>query len=174
MNFSNQNVSPDKLPTVTDVVFRPLEKDYLTVKQISLSITLFILFAIAALLFYFIDSIQLPIIIYPALALFILFSVFLFLSTGFSFKYSGYALREKDLLYRSGWLTRKERVAILNRVQHVSVQSGPFERKFGLSAVSIFTAGASEADFTIKGITKQTAQNIKEWISTKQNDDLNQ
>jgi len=46
------------------------------------------------------------------------------------------------------------------------------ERKFGLSSVSLYTAGASDADFTIRGIKMETAQQIKEWVSKKLNDDI--
>jgi len=65
------------------------------------------------------------------------------------------------------------RAVPLKRIQHVSVQSGPIERKFGLASISIYTAGSEEADFTIKGITEPTAQQIKEWISTQLNGELN-
>ncbi|MBK7123972.1 MAG: PH domain-containing protein [Chitinophagaceae bacterium] len=41
---------------------------------------------------------------------------------------------------------------------HVSVQSGPIERKFGLASISIYTAGSDEADLTIRGINTETAQ----------------
>lgn len=174
MSFTNQNIRPDDLPTIEEVTFHPLENDYLKAERISFSIAIVIFLAIAIPLFYFIDKIQSPLIVLGTLALFLFLAILFYISIGIDFKYSGYALRERDLLYRSGWFIRKVRVVMINRIQHVSVQSGPIERKFGLSSVSIYTAGASEADFTIKGISGQTAQNIKEWISNKLNGDINQ
>lgn len=171
MNFTNSPISPDELPTMADVAFHPLEKDFLVVERISLFIPLSIFLGIGASFFYFIENLQEPFIISVAVIVYVLIAVLRFLSISISFKYSGYALREKDVLYRSGWLKRKIRVVMLNRIQHVSVQSGPLERRFGLSSVSIFTAGSSEADFTINGITEHTAQRIKEWISTETNGD---
>lgn len=167
MNFSNDIISPNELPTIENVTFHPLEKDYLLVDRITLLMTQLIFLAIAIPLFMVVDKIQEPAIIIIAIFLFILFSTLSFVSTSIGFKYSGYALRERDLLFRSGWLKRRVRIVVRNRIQHVSVQSGPLERKFGLSSVSIFTAGSSEADFTIKGIKEQTALGIKEWISTE-------
>src|SRR5690606_29695002 len=169
MNFTNNLISPEDLPTLEDVVFHPLVRDFLIVERISLLISMSILLGIGVLFFYFIDDIQQPVFIAAATIIYVLIVLLRIISINISYNYSGYALREKDILFRNGWLKRKTRVVMLNRVQHVSVQSGPLERRFGLSSVSIFTAGSSEADFTINGITEQTAQRIKEWISTESN-----
>jgi len=165
MDFSNRNISPEELPSIKDVSFHPLEKDFLLVERVSLLIFQMILLILAVPLFYFIKEIQDHKIIIITSSIFLILSLLSHISKTLSFKYSGYALRERDLLFRSGWLKRKIRIVVRNRIQHVSVQSGPIERKFGLSSVSIFTAGSSEADFTIKGIKERTAQEIKEWIS---------
>jgi membrane protein YdbS with pleckstrin-like domain len=173
MDFANKMISPLELPSIAEVTFHPLEKNYLLVKRISFFITIGILLVLAVLLFYILEEIQDPFIISMAIMLFILFSILSYVSTSLSFKYSGYALREKDLLFRSGWIIRRVRIVMCSRIQHVSIQSGPMERKFGLSSVSIFTAGSSEADFTIKGITEQTAQRIKEGVNSEVNGNLN-
>ena len=165
MDFTNSIITPEELPTISDVSFHPLEKDYLLVERVSLLIFQMILLIIAVSVFYFVEEIQRLNIIIPSIMLFLLFVVMTHISKTLSFKYSGYALRERDLLFRSGWLRRRLRIVVKSRVQHVSIQSGPIERRFGLSSVSIFTAGSSEADFTIKGIKEQRAQEMKEWIS---------
>lgn len=164
MDFSNQTISPDDLPSVEAVTFHPLENDYLLVERISFFLGQAIIIAIAVPVFLLVDPLQDAKVLAIFIALFLCLSVLSFVSTGLSFKYSGYALRERDLLFKSGWLKRRIRIVVRSRIQHVSVQSGPIERKFGLSSVSIFTAGSSEADFTIKGIKEQTALGIKEWI----------
>ena len=174
MNFSNQNISPAELPTIEEVSFHPLEKEYLLVERISFAITIVIVLAGTFPFFYFIDFLQEPVIIIITLILFTLFSVVTWFSTGVDFRYSGYALREKDLLYRSGWFIRKQKVVMLSRIQHISVQSGPIERKFGLASISIYTAGASQADFKIKGIKEETARDIKEWVSKQTDGDRKQ
>src|SRR5688500_13683010 len=104
-----------------------------------------------------------------AIAGFIILSGLRWLVDTGSFKYRGYAIRDKDVLFRPGWLVRKVRRVPLNRVQHVSVQSGPIERLYKLASVSIYTAGAGAADFTIRGIREDKAQQIKEWISNQLN-----
>jgi hypothetical protein len=173
MDFTNNNILSEELPTVEKVVFEPLEKDYLKVSRIAFMISGSIVLIIGIALFYFIKPIQLPVAIYTSAGVFILLSVVGWLSNNMGFKYSGYALRERDILFRRGWFVRKTRAIPLKRIQHVSVQSGPIERKFGLSSISIYTAGSEEADFTINGITEQRAQQIKQWISTQLNGELN-
>ncbi|HEX8333749.1 MAG TPA: PH domain-containing protein [Segetibacter sp.] len=173
MNFSNKDVLPGELPTIELVDFNPLEKDYLKVSRIAFLISGSIVLIIGIAAFYFIKAIQLPIAIYTSAGVFIGLSFIGWLSNNIGFKHSGYALRERDILFRRGWFIRKTRAVPLKRIQHVSVQSGPIERRFGLSSISIYTAGSEEADFTINGITEQRAQQIKEWISTQLNGELN-
>jgi membrane protein YdbS with pleckstrin-like domain len=172
MNFSNLNVSPDELPSVETAAFNPLEKNYLKAERITFFISTVVLVLAGVAVFYFVERIQTRAIIYTAIAVFVVISVLGWLSDSIGFKYSGYALRDRDVLIRKGWLIRKVGVVPLNRIQHVSIQSGPIERKFGLASVSIYTAGSDDADVTIKGITEETAQKIKEWISNQLNGDI--
>lgn len=174
MNFSNLNVVPTELPTIEEIPFRPLEKDYLLVERISAGITFSVILVIVISVFYFIESIQETLTMLLAGGVLILIFALSFVSTTISFKYSGYALRERDILFKSGWIIRKTRIVMLNRIQHVSVQSGPIERKYSLSSVSIYTAGSSQADFTISGISEETALRIKQWISTNMNGSSNE
>lgn len=171
MNFTNSQVNTDELPAVEEVVFSPLERDYFTVERISLVIAMGILLLIGGVFFLAVDQLQDPLKIAGAALVFALFVVFNLVAIQVNYKYSGYALREKDILYRSGWLQRKTRIVMISRIQHVSVQSGPLERRFGLASVSVFTAGSAAADFTIKGIKEETAQKIKAWISIEPNED---
>jgi membrane protein YdbS with pleckstrin-like domain len=171
MNFTNSIIDPDGLPTVEEVDFTPLARDYLTVERISLVIAMGILLAIGLSFFFSIERLHDPIIILSAAAVYGLFVTINVVAMHINYKYSGYALREKDILYRSGWLQRRTRIVMINRIQHVSVQSGPLERRLGLSSVSVFTAGSAAADFTIKGIKEETAQKIKAWINTELKED---
>jgi membrane protein YdbS with pleckstrin-like domain len=173
MFFVNNSISSEQLPTIDNVVFEPLERNYLKVSRIVFMISGSIVLIIGVAFFYFIKETRVPIAMYSCAGAFIVLSILGWLSTNISFEHSGYALRERDILFRRGWFIRKTRAVPLKRIQHVSVQSGPVERKFGLSSISIYTAGSEEADFTINGITEQRAQQIKEWISTQLNGELN-
>lgn len=172
LSFTNQSLSPDELPTLEAIEFHALETAYLKVERITVLITLSVILTAGVSMTLIFSSVMDTMMVVGASVIFLLFAILLFVSTELSFKYSGYALREKDVIYRSGWIVRKERIVMLNRIQHVSIQSGPLERKFGLSSVSLYTAGASDADFTIRGIKTETAQQIKDWVSKKLNDDI--
>ncbi len=169
MHFTNIEIPVTGLPAFAEVSLHKLEREYLVVQRITVAITFTILLLGLGALFYFVDDLQKAKYILIAVAAFVLLSVLSWISTTLSYQYSGYAFREKDVLFRSGWFIRKTRIVSLNRVQHVSVQSGPIERRFHLASVSIFTAGAEQADFTIHGLTNDTAVQIKNWIANQLN-----
>jgi membrane protein YdbS with pleckstrin-like domain len=158
---------------VEDVPFQPLERNYLKVERITFFITSFIFLAAGIVAFYFIESIQLASIIFISAALFMLARIIGWIADTLNYRFSGYALRQQDILYRKGWFIRKTRVVPVNRIQHVSVQSGPIERMYKLASVSIYTAGSDHADFTIRGINEQTASQIKDWITGQMNESHN-
>ena len=57
-----------------------------------------------------------------------------------------------------------------SRIQHVEIDESVFSRLFKLASISVFTAGDSSDDLVIKGLSKEKALQIKEFISTKVND----
>lgn len=173
MEFSNTQLSTQNLPAIEGVDFRPLEKTYLAVSRLTFIIFFLVTLLIGVAAFSFFEQLRTPLLMYSLAAGFIVLSVILWMAISISFTYSGYALREKDILFRRGWLIRKTSAIPLKRVQHVSVQSGPLERRYGLASISIYTAGSDEADLSIRGITTETAQQIKEWISNQLNGAIN-
>ncbi|MCY7421959.1 MAG: PH domain-containing protein [Chitinophagaceae bacterium] len=165
MNFSNIEVLVPDLPLVELINFNSLEKDYLRVQRLTFFITFSIVGIVLNGVVLIFEKLQTSWIIMLFVTGFLLVALLVWFGDTLSFKYSGYALRQKDVLYRSGWFIQKVRMVPLSRIQHVSVQSGPIERKYKLASVSIFTAGLAQADFTIRGITDGTANQLKEGIT---------
>lgn len=165
MAFTNFSIELSELPSINNIRFEALDRRYLRVMRISFCITglVFLVAGIAA--FYFIHDIRKPLIMAGVSIGFVVLSVMGWIANSLSFRNSGYALRQHDLLYKSGWWKRKTKVVPLNRIQHVSVQSGPLERRFLLASVSLYTAGTEEADFTITGVSEIRAMQIKEWVT---------
>lgn len=58
-------------------------------------------------------------------------------------KYTAWALLPDALLFRHGWLTRRLTIAPRNRVQSTSLESSPFDRRWGMASVLVDTAGVS-------------------------------
>lgn len=167
MAFFNEQLTNEDLPRAADVEFRKLEKKHLTVMYLNRLISLVVLAAV-----FVVSIVLIPFEIHPWLiggiggALFLIF-LFILMFTSNAFKVKAYAIRSKDIFYRSGLIFRSTTVIPFNRVQHVELKTGPVDRIFGLSRLKIYTAGGSQSDLTIPGLALTNAQNLKELIITK-------
>ncbi len=85
----------------------------------------------------------------------------LVLVTGKIILHKAYAIREKDVIYRSGWIIQSTHTCPFNRIQHSAVTIGPFEKRFGLASLVLYTAGSNEADLRIRGLQEATAWTLK-------------
>ncbi len=73
----------------------------------------------------------------------------------------GYAERESDLLITSGLWSRRLVAIPYSRMQSVQVRSGPVERLWGLSRVSLVTASI-ETSATIPGLEAAVATGLRD------------
>jgi len=85
----------------------------------------------------------------------------------FGFKKKGYALRERDIIYKSGLWWTKIIVVPFNRIQHCEVQQGPVSKVFALKSLTVFTAGGGSSDLKIGGLPNDKADQLKEFVLTK-------
>ena len=65
-------------------------------------------------------------------------------------KYTRWALAHDAVLFRSGWLTRRLTVVPRDRVQTLSVEASPFDRRSRMANIYIDTAGASSSTAGIR------------------------
>lgn len=84
-----------------------------------------------------------------------------------SFKYRGIAVREYDVVFRTGFINITETLVPYNRVQHVKLIRGVFEKMFGLSALYIYTAAGGNHNLSIAGLKAADAEKIKSYIMDK-------
>ena len=165
--FINEQIDIKSLPVVEDLIFQPLEKKYLTVLLIGRVILVFVLIAhFIAGIFWFGSEVP-QYFAYLAIFLFLMLVVLLFVSTLKGFSHKRYALRQNDIVFKTGWLWKDMTTIPFNRVQHVSIDQGPIERNFTLAKLKIYTAGGSSSDLIIPGIHPQTAETLKEFITSK-------
>ena len=89
-----------------------------------------------------------------------------------AWEFKGYALRERDITYRSGIVFPKTTPVPYVRLQQVSVKQNPVSKIFGLYAVEIVNGAQGMASLTIPGLSEERANQIKgiviEWLK---NDD---
>ena len=167
MEFNNPSINTELLPKAEDVNLQPIEASYWKVLQLEWLITAFIFLAVGASAIFFIRPIQTPLIIGLASGVWLTISLISYWIIHNSFKRKAYALREKDAMYRSGWIFRELKVCPFNRIQHCSVHAGPLERRWGLASISLYTAGSEGSDLRIPGLTEASAATIREFIMQK-------
>lgn len=163
--FQNTQIDLALLPAVRDLEWKPLQSSYR--RLLLLSTALWCAIFIAGI------TIAIPVVPLPtwipllAYVIVIAFTLLQLLFIVKGFPYKGYGLRMHDILYKSGWLYKKQIAVPFNRIQHVDIRQGVFERAFGLSKLNIYTAGGQGSDITIPGLMDEEAQRLKEYILRK-------
>ena len=61
-----------------------------------------------------------------------------------------------------GWIWRHKRIVARDRIQHVDINSGPFDRRFGLVQVVVHTAGTNVG--MIPGLDPQRADRLRDQL----------
>lgn len=79
----------------------------------------------------------------------------------------GFALRERDLYLRHGILFRTTSVVPHARIQHVDTRHGPIDRRLGLAAVVVFTAGNQGAIIAIPALDADEAETIRDRLAAE-------
>lgn len=82
-----------------------------------------------------------------------------------SFNHRGWLVREHDISYRSGVITRSVETVPFSRVQHTSVDAGPIDRSLGLAKLSVYSASGGGADLVISGLRHDDAVRLRERVS---------
>ncbi|MBC7615621.1 MAG: PH domain-containing protein [Pedobacter sp.] len=158
--FTNEAIEINSLPRYQEVSLNAPHPTYWKVMLINISI--FIFLSITALITIIILNEKIkPYGIYLGGGCIIIFA-FIFLLYKTSFKKRGYALREKDIIYKSGIIAEKTTIIPLNRIQHVALDEGLFSRIYKLATLQIHTAGDGTGHMHISGIPIEQARTIKE------------
>lgn len=80
------------------------------------------------------------------------------------FQARGYAMSTDRLRVARGILFRHDTVVPFGRVQHIDVNQGPLERFFGISTLTLHTAGSHNASVKLPGLGEQLARDMREEI----------
>lgn len=175
--FSNTIIDLHRLPKYQEVVFEKLHPKYKNIIVINLSIiSMIILFATMSTfisVYFGGGDVKGSFYVWILMAALLLITLLFWLSF-IAFKKKGYAIREKDLLYRRGVLATSKTVIPFNRIQHIAVSEGVFSRFYGLASIEIYTAGGSSSDLRIPGIEKERAYQIKEFLMKNLNEEKKQ
>lgn len=163
--FSNLQLDIASLPRQEEVRLNRLQRKYLIKLHLQTSLSLIIFSGLLAAGYFFVQ---------PQDFLLFIFIGLLALMFGWSYytnyqliKRNGYSLRERDIIYKKGFLFERTTVVPFNRIQHVSVARSFLDKLLNLSTLKVFTAGGSGSDVNIPGLSPDTATRIKEELSDR-------
>lgn len=164
MNYTNNEIDVEGLPRAEVVSMKQVHPDYLRVMQLSWGIVFLILLAILITVCCLVKPLQVAWILALIAGGYLLLVFGVMQLIKLSFRIKRYAVREKDILYKTGWITEHLHMVPFNRMQHCVVESGWIERRFGLASISLYTAASEGSDITIHGLPLADAESLREHI----------
>jgi uncharacterized protein len=87
------------------------------------------------------------------------------------YRHARYMIDDDGLQVRAGVLTRIVTSIPRSRVQHVDLAQGVWERRYGLATLVIHTAASASSATYLKGVSRQTAEEIRNYLMPQAVDD---
>lgn len=169
--FENNQIDVSTLPKVRQVNFKNLHPKYkivVSIRLLIISIILLLLSSIPYIFQYFTSSLPMnDFLLLSISGVGVLLIIFMCIISIKGIDMKGYALREHDIIYKTGIISRSQTVVPFNRVQHVVVYEGALLRIFGLCTVEFFTAGGALGDLKISGISNEEGERLKAYVIQK-------
>ena len=81
-----------------------------------------------------------------------------------------FALDEAGLRIRRGVLWHSETLIPRSRVQHIDLNRGPLDRRFGLATLKVFTAGTRLASVGLDGLPAERAVELRDALVVTDDD----
>lgn len=170
--FANAQVPAEALPHAEQVDWRPLHSRFARRLQAGVLLRVLVFAGIGAGFHYGVATGGMAVLIRAAPLLptvawtvFGAISLWALAWPAIAVPYRGYAVRDRDILYRSGVLWRSVRAVPFNRVQHTKTDSTPLDRRFGLANLSVFPAGGGA--HKIRGLGGETAERLRAFVSAR-------
>ncbi len=164
--IENLPIDTSSLPQMETLEYQKHPKRIITFFLINRIIgALFLL--IPVIILYFTENTFLAAL---GIGLWILYLILVIINTFKEYNRRGYALRQRDIVYRKGWIFFSSIVVPFGRIQHTELSEGPLNRMFKLTSLKIYTAGGSTSDLTIPGLEHEEAQRLRQFITEKSAD----
>ena len=163
--FRNPEITLDDLPAVQSLDWHSMHPRYARRLQAERLMIVLVALVGSFLAPIFVGDALAPSV--PLWALVILFAVPFLGWPLIAVPRRGYAVRDKDIVFKAGVLWRSVTAVPFNRVQHVETSNTPLDRRFGLANLQIFTAGGSGGDLSIAGLGADTAEQLRVYILDK-------
>lgn len=82
-------------------------------------------------------------------------------------KHLGWARTEHAIYFRSGWLWKAVTIVPVPKVQAVSLQESPFDRRWQMASVSVDTAGAGAHAIDVPYLSRDVAEGLRLAVATQ-------
>lgn len=159
--MTNRQIWPDDVQPVEELSFERLESSYVKVVMGRIFIAYIMLMVCALLIPVMVDTHGIKILIAAECTLTIAFAINLALAKRI-YRFKGYALRDKDITYRSGIFFTTVTTVPFKKIQQVSIRMNPLSRIFHLYYVDVINGSQSTMNqITIPGLTIEQAERMK-------------
>lgn len=169
--FENPEISHDDLPQLESVSWRAMDEKFVRRLLTQAMLTVVILSTgIGVLQIVFSEAFADASVDISLFWLWLLIPVIaapLFVWPLLSVPRRGYAIRDKDIVYKSGIFWHTVTAIPFNRIQHVEKSSTPLDRRFSIATLQLFTAGGSGGDLKIHGLSADIAEKLRIFILDK-------
>ena len=165
--FENAEVSLDALPHVDTVEWQAMDARFVRRKLTEAVIGLIFTIVAVATLQTILQSASGDVSVVWLWLIVVIFGTFSLSWPFISVPRQGYAIRDKDIIYKSGVFWRTVTAIPFNRIQHVEKSSTPLDRRFTIATLQLFTAGGSGGDLKIHGLSADTAESMRTFILQK-------
>ena len=162
MEYNNQLIPTKDIPQYQDIPLQRVEPAYKKVLWFNWTMAYLFIIALTVLIFIVNDELQKGWII--ALAALVLASsiALVIASIEIGFKNRSWALRDKDIIFKKGWLFQSTHIVPFTKVQHCILKTGPVGRRYNLASLRFMTAASHQRDISINGLSLEDAEKIKE------------
>lgn len=155
---------------VHSLSFEPLEKKYINVMIINTALSYLLVFLMPLFLLFDGDMPNRNIAIITSMSIIFIVAIVNMCLMGKACRYKGYAVREKDISYRRGFIYHNTVTIPFCKIQQVAISQSPIARLFHMYSLNITNGAQTESAITIPGLSQTKAESIKQLITSRIND----
>lgn len=163
----NRQIWPDEAQPVEDLEFQAVEPAYVKVLTTRIALTYVLIIGVAFIIPLMVESYGWWLLLGVESALVIAMAVNIALIHKI-YALKGYALRNRDVSYRSGLFFTSVKTVPFSKIQQVSVRTNPLSRMFRLYHLDIINGSQSAGNvISIPGLTRDKAERLKSILINK-------
>jgi membrane protein YdbS with pleckstrin-like domain len=162
MEYNNPLIPIAAIPQYQEIPLQRVEPDYKKVLWFNWAIAYLFIIGLTVLIFIANDNLHKVWIISLATLVLSISIALVIASIEIGFKNRSWALREKDIIYKNGWLFQSTHIVPFAKVQHCILKTGPLGRRYNLASLRFMTAASHQRDISINGLSLEDAEKIKE------------